>query len=63
MKSSVLKIKSHIDASLHDSEVGSLNEEQEKQLRKDLKEEVLLRATERSNIQYEDEDALKQGKV
>ena len=32
MKSSVLKIKSHIDidASLHDSEAGSLDEEQEK---------------------------------
>ena len=30
MKSSMLKIKSHIDASLHHSEVGSLDEEQEK---------------------------------
>ena len=30
VKSSVLKIKSHIDARLHDSEAGSLDEEQEK---------------------------------
>ena len=38
-----------------------LNEEQKSQLKKDLAEGILLRATER-RIQNEDEDALKQGK-
>ena len=39
-----------------------LNEENKQQLKKDLDGGVLLRATERTSIQFEDEDALKQGK-
>ena len=38
-----------------------LNEENKQQLKKDLDEGVLFRATERTSIQFEDEDALKQG--
>ena len=43
--------------------VSYLNEDQINQLQKDLEDGVLLGATERRSIQFEDEDALKEGKV
>ena len=41
--------------------ISYLNDKQEQQLKNDLSEGVLLRATERINIQFEDEDAIRQG--